>query len=87
MYYTVSFDLEPGYHTFYWSYFVTVFEDEEANNLSMKIDFIEIEGIKDAETECKKCVNSHSQQDSYECDFCVKNYYFDTTYVYILIIL
>lgn len=73
---TVSYDLDSGFYTFYWIY-AKYMEDETSKDLSMKLDFIEIEGYSYAETKCSICEDSYSEEGSGKCLECKDDFYFD----------
>ena len=67
--------LQKGFNTFLIQYAKFIDDAGNSDDMNMKIDYIIVDGIRNADRECKKCINSFSTQGSDTCNFCKENNY------------
>ncbi len=73
-----TYELEPGYYNFLWQYSKALnSQTNSADQMSMRVQFIEITGTETTDFECTSCQNGSSAPGSDRCEFCKENTYFE----------
>lgn len=67
--------LQKGFNSFLLQYAKYIDDAGKSDDMNMKIEYIIVDGVRNADRECKKCVNSFSKQGSDTCNFCKANQY------------
>ena len=73
----VKKDLKAGFNSFLIQFVKWMDNTGSASDINMKIEYIYIDGLRNSDFKCKKCVNSFSKKGSDSCNFCLANYYLD----------
>ena len=70
--------LAPGNYSILFQYIKTV-SSKLSNDLSLKIKYLEIDGIETAAHECLPCANGFSKKGSSHCSLCESEYIYNKT--------
>ena len=70
-------ELKKGYHNFIWHYQKHIHLEKLNQELFAYISYIKVDGLEFAQTKCKKCRESKSDEGADSCIFCEANYFFN----------
>ena len=67
--------LLKGFHSILIQFAKWIDESNNSDNIFLKLETIYVDGVRNADYECNKCVNSFSKKGSDSCYFCKSNFY------------